>query len=409
MAPFIPEGIVNPDLNLFYALVLGIGFGYVLEQAGFSSSRKLAGVFYGYDFVVLRVFFTAGITAMVGLLFLSFMGWIDMSLVYVNPLYVWSAILGGAIMGFGFIIGGYCPGTSIVAATVGKIDAMLFLLGSVIGIFIFAHFYNSWEPLFMGYFEGNPFIYETLGMSRAWFAFILVMVAVTAFAITQKIEDNVNKTPPHVIEQRPSYVFPGMLLIVSIFAFLFLPEQRKSNARELPPDRLHAMLVENNHFVDAEETIYKIMHEDRNFILIDVRDPEEYEKFALPGAINITKDEILGRRYRDFFRNAPVNSKRVFYGFGESAAELAWTIATRAGYDNVFVMKGGLNGLFDELFNGNDKPDDPLDLDEEFRVRFLTKARQLFLEGDALPKEPPAPVPIRTIIELETPGGRGGC
>jgi len=305
MAPFIPEGIVNPDLNLFYALVLGIGFGYVLEQAGFSSSRKLAGVFYGYDFVVLRVFFTAGITAMVGLLFLSFMGWIDMSLVHINPLFVWSAILGGAIMGFGFIIGGYCPGTSIVAATVGKIDAMLFLLGSVIGIFIFAHFFNSWEPLFMGYFEGNPFIYETLGMSRSWFAFILVMVAVTAFAITQKIEDNVNKTPPHVIEQRPSYVFPGMLLIISIFAFLFLPEQRKSNARELPPDRLHAMLVENNHFVDAEETIYKIMHEDRNFILIDVRDPEEYEKFALPGAINIPKEEILGRRYRDFFRNAP--------------------------------------------------------------------------------------------------------
>jgi len=195
MAPFIPEGLVNPQLNLFFALVLGIGFGYVLEQAGFSSSRKLAGVFYGYDFVVLRVFFTAGITAMVGLLFLSFMGWLDMSLVYVNPTYLLSAVIGGVIMGFGFILGGYCPGTSIVAATVGKIDAMLFLFGSLIGMFIFGHFYHSWEPVFMGYFQGSPFIFETIGISRAWFAFILTGVAVAAFAITQIIEDNVNKTP----------------------------------------------------------------------------------------------------------------------------------------------------------------------------------------------------------------------
>ena len=57
MAPFIPQGYINPELTLFFALMLGIGFGYILEQAGFSSARKLAGVFYGYDFVVLRVFF----------------------------------------------------------------------------------------------------------------------------------------------------------------------------------------------------------------------------------------------------------------------------------------------------------------------------------------------------------------
>ena len=407
MAPFIPEGLVNPQLSLFFALVLGIGFGYVLEQAGFSSSRKLAGVFYGYDFVVLRVFFTAGITAMMGLLFLSFMGWIDMSLVYVNPLYVWSAILGGAIMGVGFILGGYCPGTSIVAATVGKLDAMLFLLGSLIGIFIFAHFYSSWEPLFMGYFEGNPFIYETLGMSRAWFAFILVMVAVIAFAITQKIEDNINKTPSEVITQRPTYLVPGALLVISMFAFLFLPEQRKSNAREISPAQLHAMLLDEQRFVDVEEALYKIMQQDRTFVLIDVRTPDEYERFALPGAVNMTLDQMLGKRYRDFFNNS--NGKKVFYGFGESAADLAWTVAARAGFQGIYVLEGGLNGMFNALFNGPEEPTDPLNLNEEFSLRFITKARQLFQDGEALPREPATPIPVRQVIELETPGGRGGC
>ncbi len=409
MAPFIPEGIVNPELNLFFALLLGIGFGYVLEQAGFSSSRKLAGVFYGYDFVVLRVFFTAGVTAMVGLTFLSFMGWIDMSLVYINPLYLWPALAGGAIMGLGFILGGYCPGTSIVAATVGKIDAMLFLVGAVTGIFIFGHYYNDWESFYSGSFMGNPFIYETLGMSRSWFAFALVLVAVLAFAITQRIEDNVNQTPKEIISQRPSYVLPGALLILSMFALLFLPEQRKSNAREIPPGELLTLLRQNDRFVDAEEATYKIIEQDPDFILIDVRTPEEFERFALPGALNITMDELLGRRYREFFSNSNANGKKVFYSYSESAADMAWTVARRAGFEGIYVLEGGLNGLFDTLFNGSEVPDDPKNMDEEFSVRFFTKARQMFREGEALPKEASQPVPVRTIIELETPGGRGGC
>ena len=51
-------------LDLLIALLIGIGFGFSLEQAGFSSSRKLAGMFYGYDTTVIKVFFTAAIVAL---------------------------------------------------------------------------------------------------------------------------------------------------------------------------------------------------------------------------------------------------------------------------------------------------------------------------------------------------------
>ena len=107
MGPLFPQEIISGHSNLFLAFIVGILFGFTLEQAGFSSSRKLAGVFYGYDTVVLKVFFTAAITAMLGLLYLSLFGWIDLSLVYVNPTYLWPTIAGGVIMGAGFIIGGY--------------------------------------------------------------------------------------------------------------------------------------------------------------------------------------------------------------------------------------------------------------------------------------------------------------
>ena len=126
MGPLVVNGIISENTNLFLAFLIGIGFGFVLEQCGFSSSRKLAGVFYGYDTVVLKVFFTGAITCMLGLLFFSLFGWVDLSLVFVNETYVYSAIVGGVIMGIGFIIGGFCPGTSICGAAIGKIDGMLY-------------------------------------------------------------------------------------------------------------------------------------------------------------------------------------------------------------------------------------------------------------------------------------------
>ena len=102
---------ITTEWSFILALIIGIGFGYILESAGFSSSRKLAGVFYGYDFVVLRVFFTAAIVAGLGLVYFDYLGWMQMSDIYVNKFYVGSAFLGGAIMGLGFVIGGFCPGT----------------------------------------------------------------------------------------------------------------------------------------------------------------------------------------------------------------------------------------------------------------------------------------------------------
>jgi rhodanese-related sulfurtransferase/uncharacterized membrane protein YedE/YeeE len=406
MAPFIPEGIVNPDLNLFFALVLGLGFGYVLEQAGFSSSRKLAGVFYGYDFVVLRVFFTAGVTAMVGLLFMGYMGWIDMSLVYINPTYLWSAIVGGLIMGVGFIFGGYCPGTSIVAATTGKIDAMLFLFGAMIGIFIFGHFYNDWEPFFNGYYLGSPFVFDSLGISKAWFAFLMVMMAIAAFAITQIIEDKVNNTPEKEILRRPSYIIPGALLIIAMFTYIFLPEERKSNTSEIPAAVLHSMLQDENRFVSAEEAVYKLIRENSDLILIDVRSPEDFAHFALPGAVNIPLGDILGRRYRSFFNDS--KGKKVFYGFSDASADLSWAIAARAGFSEIYVLRGGLNGMFDMLFNGETTPKDPLNQEQEFNARFIAKARQMFMEGTALPNKPAPATPVRKIVEIVASPG-GGC
>ena len=176
-------------VDLLFALFIGIGFGFALEQAGFSSSRKLVGMFYGYDTTVLKVFFTAAIVALTGAQLLSFFGLLDLSLVYVNEYYVDAAIIGGIIMGAGFIMGGFCPGTGICAASIGKIDAMFYVLGGLTGAFIFAETYPWLEGLALKNYKGPIKINEVLGISPGLFTLLLVIAASAMFWIAEKAEN----------------------------------------------------------------------------------------------------------------------------------------------------------------------------------------------------------------------------
>ena len=188
MGPLAPYEIISENTNFLLAFFIGIAFGWVLESSGFSSSRKLAGIFYGYDAVVLKVFFTGAITCMIGLLFMSLFGWIDLDLVYVNPTYLTSAIVGGVIMGAGFIMGGFCPGTSFTGAAIGKIDGMVFVLGLFLGIYIFAFSYPLWEKMYMAKYLGEPKISEVLGMKDGLFGFLLILAALGMFAVAEWAE-----------------------------------------------------------------------------------------------------------------------------------------------------------------------------------------------------------------------------
>ncbi len=188
MGPLITNDIISADTNLLLAFILGIAFGFILESSGFSSSRKLAGLFYGYDTVVLKVFFTAGITAMIGLLFFSLFGWIDMEMVYVNPTFLPSAIIGGLIMGLGFIMGGFCPGTSVCAAAIGKIDALVFIAGLFIGVFMFTEGYPLLKNLYMAGAKGDVKLSDALGIKDGVMALLFIFMAITVFWIGEKAE-----------------------------------------------------------------------------------------------------------------------------------------------------------------------------------------------------------------------------
>ena len=137
-APFYKLGMFGDDASLVVAALLGVGFGFFLERAGFGSARKLTAQFYLSDMSVFKVMFTAIVTAMVGVFALSAVGWLDFSKIYLVPTYVVPQLVAGFVFGVGFIIGGYCPGTSVAGIAAGRIDAGLYALGMLSGIFLYA-------------------------------------------------------------------------------------------------------------------------------------------------------------------------------------------------------------------------------------------------------------------------------
>lgn len=194
MGPLIPNGIIGGGWDFVIAILLGIAFGFILEATGFSSSRNIVGVFYGYNFVVLRVFFTAVIVAMVGLLYFDYFGWIDLAKIFILPTYLTPMIVGGVIMGIGFILGGFCPGTSFAAIAIGKLDAVVFTVGLYLGIAGFTLIYPFIGDFYNSGFLGNVTLTDITGIPATWFAVAFTVVALAAFLGTMFIEKRVRKT-----------------------------------------------------------------------------------------------------------------------------------------------------------------------------------------------------------------------
>ncbi|MCA1919148.1 MAG: YeeE/YedE family protein [Flavobacterium piscis] len=405
MGPLIPQNIISEDLNFLFAFLIGVAFGYILEQAGFSSSRKLAGVFYGYDFVVLKVFFTAGITAATGVFFFSYLGWLDMDMVYVNPLYVNSAIVGGVIMGFGFIMGGFCPGTGIVGAVIGKIDAIFFVIGIFIGVFIFGYFFNSFEPVYHANYKGSMFVHDALGMSQPWFLFVLVIVAIAAFIITQKIQDKSTRFKELISNtQSLKATWPAAFIIILAFIAILLPKERVSYLSEISSVKLTEEIRNPKRKLPPERIAYSIIHNLNDIVLVDVRSPQEYSDFHFPGAINVPVNQILKPEFKDIA--FVENKKTVFYSNGGQLSEIAWLASARAGKKNIYILAGGLNNFIKVIF-GDVPKSEVKDIMELSDRKFIESAKRFFIEGELSKRQIISSKPLSS--PETTKKAKGGC
>jgi uncharacterized membrane protein YedE/YeeE len=176
-APLVLNNVISAGCSLWLAVLVGIGMGFFLERAGFGSANKLAAQFYLYDMSVFKVMFTATVTAMTGIFLLSSTGYLDLGQVSMVGTFVWPQVIGGLILGVGFVVGGYCPGTSVVACATGKLDGMMFAGGLVAGMFMYGEMY----PLIQCFVDTSPLGRQTLyGFFNIPYGAVVLLVIVLA-------------------------------------------------------------------------------------------------------------------------------------------------------------------------------------------------------------------------------------
>ena len=188
LATFFGDGSLGAPGALLLAGLLGLGFGFWLERAGFGSSRKLTAVFYFRDMAVIQVMFTAIVTAVLGLRALVVLGLADPAAIHHMETFLWPQAVGGLVFGVGFVTGGWCPGTALVGLASGKVDAGVFLLGAVAGSLAFAAAWPALEGFMSSGALGVATLPETLGVPPGVTALLLVLVAIGMFVGGAKLK-----------------------------------------------------------------------------------------------------------------------------------------------------------------------------------------------------------------------------
>ena len=181
MAPFDLTAIFGVSGSYLIYLGIGFAFGFILESCGFGDSRRLAGQFYFSDLRVLKVMFTAIVVAMLLIFWSTALGLLDYDEILVKETYLWPGILGGLIMGAGFILGGYCPGTSLVSVATLKVDGMFFLLGHIVGVIVFGETVGLINEFWNSGYMGRFLLPELLGVESGVVVLLVVCLALAMF------------------------------------------------------------------------------------------------------------------------------------------------------------------------------------------------------------------------------------
>jgi len=321
----------EPALNL----LLGVGFGVVLERAGFGSAKKLTNQFYLNDMTVLKVMFTAIITAMTLVLAATTFGLLDFEAVWVNPTYLGSGIVGGLIFGVGFVVGGYCPGTALVAAATAKLDGLLFVLGVMGGILLFGYT----EPLVDGFWNhagsyGRLTLHEWLGLPMPVVVLLALALALAFFAGGELVERWMTGIArPRGL--RPAHLgAAGLVGTAGLLAALW-PVTEPLRTRELA-GRAEQAIAAGQVQIDALELAALMRERTLALEILDLRDEDSFQRFHLRDARRVEGDVV------EAARGPRKNVVRVLVAADEAPALDAYRALARARVENVYVLAGGL-------------------------------------------------------------------
>ncbi len=360
----------NPPVTL----LIGFCFGFVLERSGFGDSRRLAAQFYLYEMHVLKVMFTAIVTAMVLLFAGSALGLLDFEQLWVPPTHLGPAVIGGFALGVGFILGGYCPGTSLVSAATWKIDGMVFALGVAAGLFLF----GLSAPGIAVFWDHAGFLGrltwpDLLGIDAGLAVVAVVFMAIGVFLAVEWVErqfapagGQAAKPSPAIARVVRGAVVAGVFLSI-VTALIGQPTPEKMIAWK--SNSLERRLASREVFIAPGELYGLLTNNQIPLLLLDVRNQRDYNVFHLRDARRVSLDQL-----RDsWVKTIQPETVVVVMSNDEARAVEGWKYLAIRPNVNAYILAGGVNRWLDLYYaRRTDVPagDEPAQGNDVLRYRF---------------------------------------
>jgi rhodanese-related sulfurtransferase len=391
--------------------VIGFAFGYVLEISGFGNSKVLAAQFYFKNMTVLKVMFGAIVTAMVLIFLSSAIGILDFNLVYVPETHLWPGLLGGVIMGVGFIVGGFCPGTALVSASTFKVDGIVFSLGAAVGVWAFGEtvqpMWNWWNN--SGYF-GRLTLMDVFHLPTGVVVVLVVLMALFMFWGSEKLEAKFGKRDLSKEPKLRYYGAPALVLVATVVLALGQPTLSQKWAAV---EAQKAPLLEQRAVQIHPGELLASQGDDKlNLIMLDVRSEADYNLFHIHGAVNVPLENIL-TVVPTLLTQSQTSSSTVvvLMSNDETTATEAWKVMMAEAVPNVYILDGGINHWI-TVFGQQDTSIHPIATtvgDDQFRYTFEAALGDRYSTAAPVPYE--WTVQYTPKIQLQNRRGvsGGGC
>ena len=326
-------------------LAIGVGFGGVLEASGFGDSRRLAAQFYLRDMTVLKVMFGAIITAATLIVLGNALGLVEFGRLYVNFTYLWPQIVGGLIMGAGFIVGGFCPGTSVVAVATLKVDGMVFLLGVAVGIYAFGDTVAAYEGFYESGAMGRFTVADWLGIDLGWALLGVVLMALAMFYAGELAEavfgkglawKDVKLMPTHKGKIAAAVTVAGAALLAALLGQPDGPARWKAVQAQAGGE-----LMRREVLVHPAEVVDLAQNPAMSLTVLDLRPEAQFNRFHLKGALNADPLKLADRDVQRHLAALPENSVIFLIADGEEPAKAAWKELRGLHVPNIYIVEGG--------------------------------------------------------------------
>ena len=164
-----------------------------------------------------------------------------------------------------------------------------------------------------------------------------------------------------------------------ILALLPLTSNRSFSSR---PKKVLQEVLDPEITLTADQVARLVAAGDNSIQLIDLRSPEEFRAFNIPGSVNVPYNEFLNSDPHRILKNG--KAKNILYSNGDMYANYALTIARGLSYNNTYVMKGGLNEWFNIVMNSSFSGE-RISARENALYEARFRARKMFTEINSLP------------------------